>query len=137
MLGSYQGPAYCRPPSADPLVSNEPAALHAVDVGIDTFGHVKQIKAIYVGEADELAAQQRRAVQRVDEVLGQARSGGLPWCNRQAGTVCVDHEYAEWSFEGGTITLESDVDHSTLELELTHRHEDMNERVIYGLPTCG
>jgi hypothetical protein len=35
------------------------------------------------------------------------------------------------------VTLESEVDLSALELELTHSHDDMNERVIYGLPTCG
>ncbi len=138
MLGAYREPAFCRPnPTQAELVSPEPAPLQAVDIGFDNFGHAKRIKAIFVGEPSELARQQRDAVSRISAAIGEPNAGALGWCERQPDALCRDHEYAEWFFEGGRVTLESEVDLSALELELTHSHDDMNERVIYGLPTCG
>ncbi len=136
MDGLFREPAFCRPTSAQPsLISREASPLYAVDLGFDPFGHAKRIKAIYGGDSALLAEQLKSAVEQITAILGDPRSGELGWCAR-AGN-CSGTSRTEWAFEGGAVSLAAEVSEHSLELELTHSHDDMSEHVIYGLPVCG
>jgi hypothetical protein len=134
--GELHKQRFCRPPQGTVGLANEGAAqLFAVDVSFDNFGHAKRITAHYVVEDAVVEQHVRGLVDALSEVLGDARSGDLYWCGRTAG--CNLSSYAEWMFEGGLVKLESQRDLQGLELVLTHSHDDLQEKVIYGLPTCG
>ena len=134
--GVVQNGRFCRPPQGSVGLKPERLAqVFGVDASFDNFGHAKRITAHYVVD-DALVEQHVRAlVDAMSEVVGEARSGDLYWCGRTAG--CNLSSYAEWMFEGGLVKLESRRDLQGLELTLSHSHDDMNEKVIYGLPTCG
>ena len=72
---------------------------------------------------------------QISAVIGEPRGGDLSWCGKVPN--CKLSSYAEWAFEGGQVRLESRQDAQSLELTLSHEHEDMNERVVHGLPYCG
>jgi hypothetical protein len=134
--GELQKQSFCRPPQGTVGLESEGAAqLFAVDVSFDNSGHAKRIAAHYVVEDAVVEQHVRGLLDTLSEVLGDARSGDLYWCGRTAG--CNLSSYAEWMFEGGEVKLESRRELQGLELNLTHSHDDMQEKVIYGLPTCG
>jgi hypothetical protein len=69
-------------------------------------------------------------------VHGEAAEGGLIWCAIN-GRCESSGDHAIWRFEGGEVWLRSRRTDLTFELELSHTHPDLEERVIYGLPVCG
>jgi hypothetical protein len=69
-------------------------------------------------------------------VHGEAAEGGLIWCASQ-GRCESNGDHAIWRFEGGAVWLRSRRTGLMFELELSHTHPDLEERVIYGLPVCG
>ena len=134
--GDSPKPGLCRPrPGAAALTSDPGFELYSVDAVFDQFGHAKRITAHYVSPPEQVEQQVGKLVAQISEVLGETRGGDLAWCGQTAG--CNLSSYAEWSFEGGQVELRGRRDGVALELELSHSHNDMQESVIYGLPTCG
>src|SRR5262249_38094916 len=69
-------------------------------------------------------------------VHSEAAEGGLIW-GAINGRCESSGDHAIWRFEGGEVWLRSRRADRTFELELSHTHPDLEERVIYGLPVCG
>jgi hypothetical protein len=108
-----------------------------ITIRFDSFGRAKVITAEGGLEIESEQQVVRSILSDISTAVGgDPNEGGLYWCATQ-GKCGSTGDHALWRFEGGEVWLRSRRSGNTLELELSHTHPDLEERVIYGLPVCG